>query len=149
MYIFEGRGKGATWSLLLEALHNQGVVIVESTGFADYIRNDIVGCMENKSLISPVGADYLMNAVFSLDEWDKEGKHEFKNSPVYLDNGLVLIQNLLRERLGTNKIDIIALGNDDNQIVDPFQIKERKNTFVTEQSYEDSRFRLSERWKNL
>ena len=71
MYIFEGRGKGATWSLLLEALHNQGVVIVESTGFADYIRNDIVGRMESKSLISPVGADYLMNAVFSLDEWDK------------------------------------------------------------------------------
>lgn len=148
MYIFEGRGKGATWSLLLEALHNQGVVIVESTGFADYIRCDIIENMENKKLISSVGREYLTNSVFSLEEWDRE-KHIHKDSPVYLDKGLPLIEKLLRERLGTSKIDIIALGNDDNQIVDPFQIKERNNTFVTEQNYQDSKFQLNERWKNL
>lgn len=149
MYIFEGRGKGATWSLLLEALHNQGVVIVPDSGNADFIRNHTIKQMEDKNLISSIGADYLMNAVFSINEWIAEDKDKFKDSPVYLDKALPIIETLLRRHLSVKNIDIMALGNDDSQVIDPFQIKERKNSFVVEQSYEDNRFRLKERWKNL
>lgn len=146
MYIFEGRGKGATWSLLLEALHNQGAVIVHNSTFSSQIKDSIIERMEREKRISPIGAEYLKNAVFSLDEWDREGKFNFRGAPVYLDNGLQLIQFLLRERLGTDKLDIIALGNDDEQIIDPLQIKERNNTFVNEQKIEDRLFTMRQRF---
>lgn len=148
MYIFEGRGKGATWSLLLEALHNQGVVIVHDSGNADFIRNHTIKQLEDQKLISSIGADYLMNAVFSINEWIAEGENKFKDSPVYLDKALPVMETLLRRHLGVQKIDIMALGNDDEQVIDPFQRRERYNSFVMEQKREDINEELHKRWRN-
>lgn len=103
MYIFEGRGKGATWSLLLEALHNQGVVIVPDSGNADFIRNHTIKQLEDQKLISSIGV---------------------------------------------KDIEILALGNDDEQVIDPFQRRERYNSFVMEQKREDINEELHKRWRN-
>lgn len=42
----------------------------------------------------------------------------------------------------------MALGNDDEQVIDPFQRRERYNSFVMEQKREDINEELHKRWRN-
>lgn len=129
MYIFEGRGKGATWSLLLEALHNQGVyVTTQNSQGAGNIRSNTLQRMCEQEVISIDGKAYLEENIFTLDEW-KKSERRGRETKVYFDVAMILITSTLIDELGTVP-EGIALGNDELQVFHPKQVREIKNTFV-------------------
>lgn len=132
MYIFEGRGKGATWSLLLEALHNQGVyVTAQNSQGLQNIKKHMLQEMRNKEVISVDGQVYLEENIFTLEEW-KTSEKRGRETKVYFDVAMILIGTILFDELGVSP-EAIALGNDDMQVVHPKQYKEMNNTFVQDQ----------------
>lgn len=138
MYIFEGRGKGATTALLLEALHNQGVYVtaIENTGRLNSIKRDTLEYMVKEQMISRDGQAYLEESVYTLSQWnDYRNENAYhrrrQGAPVYLDNAMWLLNEAITEKIGSGT-EVIALSNNDNQVVHPRQIKEMNNTFVQE-----------------
>lgn len=131
MYIFEGRGKGATWSLLLEALHNQGVYVTAQNSQAIQNVERLIQEMRDQEFISVDGQDYLKENIFTLEDW-KISERRGRETKVYLDVAMIFLGDRLFNELGTAP-EAIALGNDDLQIVHPKQFKEMKNTFVRDQ----------------
>lgn len=119
MFIFEGRMKGATTTLLTEALRNNGIYV---STLPKNIINAIIGTVYEEGRISAEGREYLLNNSFSYRD-DIHGKPRKK---VYFDNALEVIQAEIVSKYG-DAPEIIALGNDDIQVVDPRHIQESYN----------------------
>lgn len=132
MYIFEGRGKGATTALLLEALHNQGVYVtaINNTGRLNSIKRDTLEYMVKEQMISRDGQAYLEESIYTLSQWNKDAYHRRRQgAPVYLDNAMWLLNEAIIGKIGSEP-KVAALSNNDNQVVHPKHIKEKNNTFV-------------------
>lgn len=131
MHILEGRGQGATWALLKEALHNQGVYVT-TAAHVDIVKQQTLLDMVKEEEISLDGLEYLRENVFSIDEYSEKGRQNDSKVPLYVDLAMSHMHSMFSERLGQMP-NAIALGNEDNQIVKPKHLKEMNNTFVLAQ----------------
>lgn len=105
MYIFEGRGKGATTTMLLETLRNTGVYVTSSESHKRVVVG-IVQDMYNSGEVSKDGYLYLKANIYSINE-NLRGVRK----PVYLDMGLATMRDFFVSQFGSEP-KIIALGNE-------------------------------------
>lgn len=112
MHIFEGRGKGATTTMLLETLRNTGIYVTSSEGHKRVVIG-IVQEIYNSGELSRDGYLYLKSNIYSINE-NLRGVRK----PVYLDMGLDTMRDFFVSKFGSEP-KIIALGNDREQLVNP------------------------------
>lgn len=115
MYLLEGRGKGATWTLLLETLHNEGVYITAGNQQKKFAI-DILDDMLIEGVISEHGKEYLKRHILHINEIRSRG--HWRKKKFYVDSGLEILERYIAQETA-HRPEIIALGNDDEQIVHP------------------------------
>lgn len=123
MYIFEGRGKGATTTMLLETLRNTGVYVTSSESHKRVVIG-IVQDMYNSGEVSKDGYLYLKANIYSINE-NLRGVRK----PVYLDMGLATMRDFFVSQFGSEP-KIIALGNEREQLVNPRHYVDTQNNEI-------------------
>lgn len=123
MYIFEGRGKGATTTMLLETLRNTGVYVTSSESHKRVVVG-IVQDMYNSGEVSKDGYLYLKANIYSINE-NLRGVRK----PVYLDMGLATMRDFFVSQFGSEP-KIIALGNEREQLVNPRHYVDTQNNEI-------------------
>ena len=124
MYIFEGRGKGATTTMLLETLRNTGVYVTSSESHKRVVVG-IVQDMYNSGEVSKDGYLYLKANIYSINE-NLRGVRK----PVYLDMGLTTMRDFFVSQFGSEP-KIIALGNEREQLVNPRHYVDTQNDEIS------------------
>lgn len=124
MYIFEGRGKGATTTMLLETLRNTGVYVTSSESHKRVVVG-IVQDMYNSGEVSKDGYLYLKANIYSINE-NLRGVRK----PVYLDMGLATMIDFFVSQFGSEP-KIIALGNEREQLVNPRHYVDTQNDEIS------------------
>ena len=124
MYIFEGRGKGATTTMLLETLRNTGVYVTSSESHKRVVVG-IVQDMYNSGEVSKDGYLYLKANIYSINE-NLRGVRK----PVYLDMGLATMRDFFVSQFGSEP-KIIALGNEREQLVNPRHYADTQNDEIS------------------
>lgn len=124
MYIFEGRGKGATTTMLLETLRNTGVYVTSSESHKRVVVG-IVQDMYNSGEVSKDGYLYLKANIYSINE-NLRGVRK----PVYLDMGLATMRDFFVSQFGSEP-KIIALGNEREQLVNPRHYVDTQNDEIS------------------
>lgn len=124
MYIFEGRGKGATTTMLLETLRNTGVYVTSSESHKRVVIG-IVQDMYNSGEVSKDGYLYLKANIYSINE-NLRGVRK----PVYLDMGLATMRDFFVSQFGSEP-KIIALGNEREQLVNPRHYVDTQNDEIS------------------
>lgn len=120
MHIFEGRGKGATTTMLLETLRNTGIYVTASEGHKRVVIG-IVQDIYDSGEISRDGYLYLKANIYSINE-NLRGVRK----PVYLDMGLAIMRDFFVSKFGS-ELKAIALGNDREQMVNPKHYLDTQN----------------------
>lgn len=123
MYIFEGRGKGATTTMLLETLRNTGVYVTSSESHKRVVVG-IVQDMYNSGEVSKDGYLYLKANIYSINE-NLRGVRK----PVYLDMGLATMRDFFVSKFGSEP-KIISLGNEREQLVNPRHYVDTQNNEI-------------------
>lgn len=137
MHIIEGRKKGATTALLLEALHNEGVYVTANSQQKRFAV-DVLDEMIEKKMITEQEKEYLKRNIF----WIRELRGgSFRKQKMYIDSGLKMLEEFIAHEAGRLP-EIIALGNNPEQSADPEQLIKTNSSFTIPELKDSGNVRL-------